>query len=195
MIEGQFNAVEDNEDINFGRSISLSGNGQVMAVGTISGMGSVDVYTKNDVGYWEKMQTLEASNADFDDEFGSAIAINYDGSTIAIGAPAEDSTRTDIITGTVIIPDADPPELSDNNAGAVYIFTRADGEAEWTQQTYIKASNASVGANFGVSLSLSDTGDILAIGADEEREGINDQSGAVYVFIYNVRQLGLRKIT
>ena len=47
-----------------------------------------------------------------------------------------------------------------------------------------------MGANFGVSLSLSDTGDILAVGADEEREGMNDQSGAVYVFIYNVRQLG-----
>ena len=185
LIEGQFNAVEDNEDINFGRSISLSGNGQVMAVGTISGMGRVDVYTKNDVGYWEKMQTLAASNAETNDEFGSAIAINYDGSTIAIGAPAEDSTMTGTITGTVIL-DADPPELPDNNAGAVYIFTRADGEAEWTQQTYIKASNASVGANFGVSLSLSDTGDILAIGADEEREGMNvDQSGAVYVFIYN----------
>ena len=127
-----------------------------------------------------------ASNAETDDEFGSAIAINYDGSTIAIGAPAEDSTRTGTITG-IVIPDADPPELPGNNAGAVYIFTRADGEAEWTQQTYIKASNASVGANFGVSLSLSDTGDILAVGADEEREGMNDQSGAVYVFIYNVR--------
>ena len=52
LIEGQFNVVEDNTDINFGRSISLSGNGQVMAVGTISDAGSVDVYTKNDVGYW-----------------------------------------------------------------------------------------------------------------------------------------------
>ena len=182
LIEGQFNAVEDNMDANFGRSISLSGNGQVMAVGTISDMGRVDVYTKNDVGYWVEMQTLAASNAELDDEFGSAIAINYDGSTIAIGAPAEDSTMTGTITGTAI-PDAD--ENSDNNAGAVYIFTRAAREAEWTQQTYIKASNASVGANFGVSVALSDTGDILAIGADEEREGMNDQSGAVYVFIYN----------
>ena len=60
LIEGQFNVVEDNTDINFGRSISLSGNGQVMAVGTISDAGSVDVYTKNDVGYWEKMQTLDS---------------------------------------------------------------------------------------------------------------------------------------
>ena len=184
VIEGQFNAVEDNTDTNFGKSISLSSNGQVMAVGTISGMGRVDVYIKDDAGYWVEMQTLEASNADLGDEFGSAIAISNDGNTIAISAPTEDSTMTGTIIGTVI-PDADPPELSDNNAGAVYIFTRADGEAEWRQQTYIKASNASVGANFGVSVTLSEAGDILAVGADQEAKGNPDlPSGAVYVFTY-----------
>ncbi|HMG55116.1 MAG TPA: integrin, partial [Kofleriaceae bacterium] len=73
-------------------------------------------------------------------------------------------------------------------AGAVYVFTR-QGTA-WTQQAYVKASNA--GGYFGISVALS--GDTLAVGAPNEKSaatGINgDQSdvsltaaGAAYVFV------------
>ena len=53
---------------------------------------------------------------------------------------------------------------SDNSAfrsGAVYIFTRSG--TEWSQQAYIKASNAQTGDYFGESISLSHDGNTLAV--------------------------------
>jgi len=69
------------------------------------------------------------------------------------------------------------------------VFTRSSGV--WTQQAYLKASNAAIVDKFGRSVSLS--GDTLAVGANLESSaasGVNgDQgsdaatySGAVYVF-------------
>ena len=76
---------------------------------------------------------------------------------------------------------------SSPQAGAVYVFTRTAGV--WTQQAYLKASNA--GGLFGYGLAFA--GDTLAVGAPFEAgnaTGINgDQTdnsapnaGAVYVF-------------
>src|SRR5690606_41081837 len=74
---------------------------------------------------------------------------------------------------------------------AVYVFTRTGNN--WSQQAYIKASNAVASDVFGSSLALSGNGSTLAVGAvseDSSATGINgDQtdnsassSGAVYVF-------------
>src|SRR4029079_5832817 len=74
-------------------------------------------------------------------------------------------------------------------AGAVYVFTRTD--STWSQQAYLKASNANAGDEFGGSVSLSgDTLVVGAVGEDSCARGINgdqasntcQQSGAVYVF-------------
>ena len=83
----------------------------------------------------------------------------------------------------------------------MYVFTRR-GTA-WTQQAYIKASNTGEagtdgnfgdGDQFGFSVSLSDDGNTLAVGAnaeDSNATGINgnqddnsmQSAGAVYVFV------------
>ena len=82
-------------------------------------------------------------------------------------------------------------EQGDNSAsrsGAVYVFTQNNGV--WSQQAYIKASNAEGGDAFGFSISL--FGDTLAMGAPDENSaatGVNGSqddnslrdSGAVYV--------------
>ena len=79
------------------------------------------------------------------------------------------------------------PTIVRQSAGAVYVFTRTAGV--WTQQAYLKASNA--GGLFGYGLALA--GDTLAVGAPFEASnatGVNgDQTdnsapnaGAVYVF-------------
>ena len=60
-------------------------------------------------------------------------------------------------------------------AGAVYVFTRRG--TTWSQQAYIKASNTGEagtdgnfgdGDQFGFSMSLSDDGNTLAVGANAE---------------------------
>jgi hypothetical protein len=117
------------------------------------------------------------------DQFGYATALSADGNTLAVGALYESSNAIGI------------NGIQTNNlaseSGAVYIFQRI-GTA-WSQQAYLKASNAEAGDKFGLSVALSSDGDTVAVGAfneDSAATGVNgDQAsnsatnaGAAYVF-------------
>jgi len=145
---------------------------------------SAEVHAMNSmldaIGYFK------ASNTGEDDRFGTRIALSGDGSVMAVAAIREASAAT----GLNGIQDDD----SAPSAGAVYVF-RFDG-AHWSQQAYVKASNAEAGDRFGLGVALSHDGSILAVGAPNEQSnatGISgDQSdnsavdaGAVYIFQYN----------
>lgn len=127
---------------------------------------------------------FKASNTGAGDYFGSSVALSGDGNTLAVGAYWEDSSSTGI--------NSIPNELA-TDAGAVYLFRKTQGG--WSQQAYIKASNAGEQDLFGWSVALSDDGNRLAVGAVHEASGstgVNStpdesapQSGAVYVFDYN----------
>ena len=114
---------------------------------------------------------LKASNTDANDVFGYSLALA--GDTLVVGAPGEASA------------DDNQTDNSAPNSGAVYVFTRTNGV--WSQQAYLKASNAEAGDGFGGSVAL--TGDTLAVGATGEASADGNQtdnsapdSGAVYVF-------------
>ena len=145
-------------------------------------------------GRWSQQAYLKASNAQTSDRFGIAVALSGDGNTLAVGATLEDSGARGI--------NPPPPAGSsatsaqaDNSAdlaGAVYVFTRTG--TTWTQQAYVKASNAGSGDQFGWSLALSQDGNTLAVGAQGEASaatGINGNqednsagdAGAAYVFV------------
>jgi hypothetical protein len=109
--------------------------------------------------------TLTASNGDPQDHFGFGLAVSRDGSTIAVGAPHEDS-----ISG------AAPGDNSRTDAGAAYVFVRS-GSA-WIQQAYIKPVTTAQQGYFGVSLALSDDGNTLAVGQPATTTG----AGSVHVF-------------
>ena len=189
----------DNDD-NFGSSVSLSGDGNTLVVGaryedsnatgingdqtdnSSSSAGAAYVFTRSGAT-WSQQSYIKASNADGGDLFGYATSISDDGNTIAVGAFLEDSNATGI--------NGDQTDNSSSNAGAVYIFTRSG--TTWSQQSYIKASNADGGDQFGEFISLSADGNTLAVGAyneDSNATGINgDQTdnsssnaGAVYIF-------------
>jgi hypothetical protein len=136
---------------------------------------------------------LKASNSEAGDHFGCGgvldghagygAAISGDGNTIAIGAPHESSAARGI--------NGNQNDNSAHGAGAVYVFTR--GGSGWTQQAYVKASNADSGDEFGHAVALSADGNTLAVSAFWESSnatGINGnqndnsipQAGAVYVF-------------
>jgi trimeric autotransporter adhesin len=127
---------------------------------------------------------LKASNTESFDNFGFAIALSRDGTTLAVGSLQEDSAASSI-----------NGEQADNNApqsGAVYVFVRIG--TTWTQQAYLKPFNTSANDVFGWSLAISDNGDRLVVGApleDSDTTGVdptaNDVSatfdaGAAYVF-------------
>lgn len=186
--------------VRFGESVALSADGHTLAVGAsmersagvgINGdqsdaglvrAGAVYVFTRDDKDVWTQQAYIKASNTDAWDEFGQAIDLSADGDTLAVGAENEDSAATTI--------NGDQLDNSAPSAGAVYMFRRSG--ADWSQEAYIKASNAESADYFGFALALSDDGDSLAVGAareDGSASGINgvkdnagDSVGAVYVF-------------
>ncbi|NOY93933.1 MAG: hypothetical protein GXP55_22345 [Deltaproteobacteria bacterium] len=194
-------ASNSDADDGFGTSVSLSDDGASLAVGahmeassatgvdgdqtdnTALGYGAVYVF-KNSGGVWAQDAYIKASNSDSGDEFGYALDLSGDGLTLAVGARYEDSSSVGI--------GGSEASNSASSAGAVYVFVR--GTSTWSQQAYVKASNADAGDIFGSDLALSTDGSTLAVAAPNERSnaigingnelnnGISGSSGAVYIF-------------
>jgi hypothetical protein len=169
----------------FGSSLALSGDGSTIAVGatgessaatgingnqsdnTATSSGAVYVFTR--VGAtWMQQAYVKASNTETNDTFGDAVALSADGNTLAVGATGEDSAATGI--------DGNQADNSASARGAVYVFAR--NGTTWTQQAYVKQSNATTGGDgFGKAVALSIDGNTLAVGAPAE-----GGSGAAYVY-------------
>jgi hypothetical protein len=194
----------------FGFSLALSGDGNTLAVGatledsnargvppspagfgetggaqannSADASGAVYVFVRNG-SRWSQQAYVKASNADAGDQFGWSVALSRDGSTLAVGAQTEGSAATGV--------NGDQADNSAADAGAVYVFTR--NGTTWTQQAYVKASNAQAGDRFGFSVTLSGDGNTLAAGSYDEdgsAKGVNGasdegapNSGAAYVFV------------
>jgi len=202
---GYFKASNTDANDNFGYSVSLSTDGNTMAVGAIgedsnatgingdqtdnsftglnSYTGAVYVFTRSGTS-WSQQAYIKASNTDNGDSFGISVSLSSDGNTLAIGATGEGSNVTGV--------DGDQTNNSAAASGATYVFTRSG--TSWSQQAYIKASNTGASDEFGRSVSLGEDGNTLAIGAtseDSNATGINgDQTnntaaiaGAAYVYI------------
>lgn len=171
----------------FGHSVSLSSDGNTLAVGAINEDGNgtkinddaTDDGTNDNSGAayiftrtgdtWVQKAYVKASNSDAGDAFGWAVSLSSDGSTLAVSAISEASNATGVssvasINNSLISP------------GAVYIFSRT-GDA-WAHQAYVKASNTGAGDAFGSSISLSANGNTLAVGAINEEI----KQGAVYMY-------------
>lgn len=184
----------------FGAALALSADGQTLAVGAINessaatgvggdpddntapGSGAVYVFGRA-LGTWGQQAYVKASNTLGNAAFGSAIALSADGQAMAVGSPFEASSARGI--------GGDPFNNAAPDSGAVYLFAHQGGQ--WRQQSYVKASNADAGDNFGASVALSSDGATLAVGAPGEGSAARglqaDQdnnaapwSGAAYLF-------------
>jgi len=198
---GYFKASNSEEFDRFGEVVSLSGDGNTMAVSATAEASSANgvnndqsdnslatagaVYVFNRLnGGWEQQAYLKASNPGGQDRFGSSLSLSRNGNTLAVGARFETGNATGI--------NGNQDDNSATRAGAVYVFERNGGG--WQQQAYVKASNTDADDLFGESVSLSATGNTLVVGASRESStatGVNgdqsinrerDESGAVYVF-------------
>ncbi len=128
---------------------------------------------------WTQQAYLKASNTRTQSLFGSSAAVS--GDTVIVGAYGENSNATGI--------NGNQSDNSANAAGAAYVFTRTG--TIWSQQAYLKASNAYGIDYFGASVAVS--GDTVVIGAegeDSNATGVNGNSiddsagdsGAAYIF-------------
>ena len=130
---------------------------------------------------------FKAPVADAGDVFGTFVALSADGSTLAVGAPHEDSAST----GT-FVPNDEPgsdyqPALESddvNASGAVTVYRRTG--AAWSVEAFVKAPVADDSDKFGSSVALSADGSTLAVGTpleDSASTGTfvpNDEPGSDY---------------
>lgn len=174
----------DAQDL-FGLAVAISGDTVVVAAPTEDGDGSdpsddsrdnagaVYVFVRDGLGNWTEQAYLKASNPDALDLFGHSVGIA--GDTVVVAAPGEDGDGSS------------PPNNGAVLAGAAYVFVR-DGLGAWTQQAYLKASNAEADDLFGTSVAIS--ADTVVVGARAESgDGSGPASngapraGAAYVYV------------
>lgn len=196
-------ASNPHEDAYFGMAVSLSADGNLLVVGAEgedSGAAGIDgdqgdrsadesgaAYVFRRSGNaWSQEAYLKASNPDAYDHFGGAVALSGDGSALSVGADFEDGAGTGA--------NGDPNSNTTQSSGAVYLFEQS--ASGWQQQAYLKPTeNDGYGLDaFGSSVSLSEDGGILAVGAPgdassasgvdgEQNDSSMPYAGAVYVFV------------
>lgn len=166
-------------NMRFGESISLSSDGNRLAVGAkgessgAASSGAVYTFERNG-GSWIQSPSsvsIKASNIMAQASFGSAVALSGDGLLLAVAAFNESATDTGVSTGNG---GASTGTTVFN--GAVYVYARSG--ADWVKTHYIKPSIMQTGARFGWSIALSGTsgdGAVLAVGS------IGDPSSATGV--------------
>ena len=180
------------EGAQFGNSLTLSADGNLLAVGSsgeassatgingnqsdrsMPGAGAVYVFARAGAA-WSQQAYLKSSNTGGPDvgyQFGYAVSLSSDGSTLAVSETSDPSNATGI--------NGNQKNTGAPDSGAVFIFNHS-GDT-WSQQAYIKPWNTTTpGVLFGYSVGLNGNGDTLGVGAYGEDGG----RGAVYVFTRN----------
>ena len=167
-----------------GHAVALSGDGNTLAVGapyesssakgingnqtdtSLYSAGAVYVFVRTN-NAWSQQAYIKASNPGQSDHFGFVVSLSQNGNTLAVSAPGEKSAAKGI--------NGDQSDDSIPNAGAVYVFTRTG--ANWSQQAYVKASNAEADDHFGWTVALSSDGNAVLAGAPHEDGGSTHVNG------------------
>jgi hypothetical protein len=151
-------ASDGAENVNFGWSVSISGD--TLVVGALydddkgKGSGSAYVYTRVN-GVWSETQKITASDGAENVNFGWSVSISSD--TLVVGAQFDDDKGTD--------------------SGSAYVYTRVNGV--WSETQKLTASDGAAGDQFGGSVSISS--DTLVVGAQFDDDKGTD-SGSAYVY-------------
>jgi hypothetical protein len=188
---GRKGVGDDIDGDQFGFSISLSGDGNTLAVGAVgedssatgingvqaddsaSGSGAVYVFTKTR-NTWAQQAYLKSSNSEAADLFGYGVGLSDDGSALAVAGYDEDGSGKGI----------NPP--NDNGlagTGAIYAFDRRGGT--WQQTGYFKGSRSQRNDALGYTVAISGDGNTIAAGTAEEsclNAGVNPSGCDVDTF-------------
>ena len=145
----------------FGESVALSANGKTAIVGAPQdngGVGAAWIFTRVAGTWTQQGEKLTGSGEVGVGFFGRSVALSANGSTAIIGGPV------------------------DNEAGAAWVFTRAEGK--WTQQGSKLTGGGEVGhGQFGFSVALSSDGNTALIGGFKDEELFHETHGAAWVFV------------
>lgn len=155
----------------FGRSAAVSLNGLVMAIGAQlyqsagTAYGGVYIYDISDSTYTLRGSVLLASDKAANDQFGSSVSLNGDGTVLAVGANNWEGGA-----GT--------------NRGGVYIFD-ISGSTYTQRGSVLEAGDAADSDNFGIDVRLSTDGEVLLVGANNWEGAAGTNRGGIYVYDRN----------
>lgn len=165
--------ASDSADNDFaGTVVCISGDGNTAALAavyddiavnstTYYDVGSVIIFVRDSTtGSWTEQAKLMASDFEAYDMFGEhAVSLNYDGTILAVGARRND--------------------LQGYDSGSAYIFTRSN--TTWTQSVRLEQSGGIAVDNFGISVCINNSGDLLAVGSFGDDE-LGNNAGSVFIF-------------
>lgn len=201
-LQAYLKASNPGADDRFGRAISLSSDGNTLAVGAAgedsaaigvngdqlsnaaSGAGAVYVFERGNAG-WAQTSYVKATNTASGASFGSAVALSGDGSTLLVGATGDDGNATGV--------NGVPADYTATDSGAAYVYRRT--ATSWIIQAYLKSNQADVNDYFGWAVAISHDGNRVAVAApleDGSATGVGGavgntapDAGAVFLFVRN----------
>jgi hypothetical protein len=153
----------------FGRVVALSADGLVALVAnpeelacpnSLYPCGAVYIYVRTGGTWTQQVRLVPPHFFDFEFNFGTALALSADGSTVLVGRPADDCVR----------------QLC---RGVVFAYERQAGT--WNLVDTLLASNPSV-ESFGMDISMSPDASTVLIGAPSTNCAAGNDCGEAYVF-------------
>lgn len=150
----------------FGCSVAVSSDSSVIIVGSFrdddkgESSGSAYVFTKKPDGSYLQSQKLTASDGSPYYYFGVSVDASSDSSVIVVGSHYDGDKG---------------PE-----SGSVYVFTK-QSNGTYVQSQKLVAGDGAADDRFGISVSISGDGSVIAVGAYKDDDRGTD-SGSTYVF-------------
>ena len=142
----------------FGRSVSISGNGNTAVIGGYeddAAKGAVWVFVRSGSGWFQQGNKLVGTGATGNASQGFSISLSDDGNTVVIGGIDDDAF-----------------------AGATWVFTRSGGI--WSQSGNKLIGSGAVGnTNQGGAVAISPDGNTIVVGGIAD----NTNLGAAWIFI------------
>ena len=158
----------DSANDQFGTSVATNGDGTLIVMGGIGndggttiGSGAALVFTGNSTVGWTQKQKLSGDSAN--DQFGTSVATNGDGTLIVMGGIGNDG-------GTAV------------GSGAALVFT-GNSTVGWTQKQ--KLSGDSAQDQFGFSVAINNNGTVIVMGGRFHDPNSVSNAGAALVFTGN----------
>jgi len=160
FLQAQLTTSKPAEWAQFGRSVSLSDDGESLAVGSSDlgtyGQHRVELFTRSDRRWEFAAEFVPPEGADAYGTFGKTIALSGDADTLAV-AGVLGSDQNDPVT--------------------LYVYVRSG--SDWHLRFMATMPG---GGGLGSNLSISDDGSVIAAGASSTDVGEHTREGVVYVF-------------
>lgn len=168
-----------------GFSVAADSSGDTVVVGAPSDSSNLDLagraYVYIRLGEtWVQSATLVPGQARAFARFGHSVAINDDGTLIAVGAPGDSNSTIDPFAPIETAPDA----------GSVSLFRFDQTTGSWSLNDYVRSPSIDSGQLFGQAISLSEAANTMVVAAPGE-QATEERAMPGVLHIFNIGDAGV----